>query len=403
MFDHNRLNRIETWMDAYVADRKFAGCSVLIQSGNSEIFHKAKGLRNLAASTPFQRDTIVRLYSMTKPITSMVLMMLVEEGLVHLDAPLDAFVPEFKDMHALIPDAVRLDQTTACATPTLHQLLTHTSGISYAFNPGLIPQALDEQKIFFAPAQGTLANMTVQLSGLPLAFTPGSRWEYSLGIDVIGRVIEVITGQTLDQVFHERVFAPLGMSDTGFAIPDTSLDRFAHMYTPLAGNAMDLNQSSKGGDPLRLADDAENSQLRRTTLFSGGGGLVGTLDDFMAFSKCLHDGKSADGTQLISPATLDFMMQNHLAGDIASMGPSSFAEQPMDGMGFGIGGAVVLDAARSRTPGNVGDFSWGGMASTFFWIDRARGFSVVFLTQLSPSSSYPARPQLKALVHGALV
>ena len=123
----------------------------------------------------------------------------------------------------------------------------------------------------------------------------------------------------------------------------------------------------------------------------------------MAFSKCLHDGKAADGTQLISPATLDFMMQNHLAGDIASMGPSSFAEQPMDGMGFGIGGAVVLDAARSRTPGNVGDFSWGGMASTFFWIDRARGFSVVFLTQLSPSSSYPARPQLKALVHGALV
>ena len=403
MFDHNRLNRIENWMDAYVADRKFAGCSVLIQSGSTEIFHKAKGLRNLAASTPFQRDTIVRLYSMTKPITSMVLMMLVEEGLVHLDAPLDAFAPEFKDMHALTPDAVRLDQTTPCATPTLHQLLTHTSGISYAFNPGLVPQALDEQKILFKPAQGTLADMTVQLSGLPLAFAPGSRWEYSLGIDVIGRVIEVITGQTLDQVFQERVLDPLGMSDTGFAIPDRSLDRFAHMYTPLAGNAMDLNQSSKGGDPLRLADDAENSKLRRTTLFSGGGGLVGTLDDFMAFSKCLQDGKAADGTQLISPAILDFMMQNHLAGDIASMGPSSFAEQPMDGMGFGIGGAVVLDAARSRTPGNVGDFSWGGMASTFFWIDRARGFSVVFLTQLSPSSSYPARPQLKALVHGALV
>ncbi len=401
MIEKNRLLPIESWMDRYISDRKFAGSSVLINANGTETFFAARGLRNLEDGTPFQRDTIVRLYSMTKPVTSVVLMMLVEDGLVHLDARVDEFVPEFAQMHALVPGATALDQVEACATPTLHQLLTHTSGITYAFNPGVVPQALDDQKIFFGPAQGSLADMTAKLASLPLAFRPGARWEYSLGIDVIGRVIEVITGQTLEDVFRERLFDPLGMQDTGFSIPDASLDRFAHLYTPLDGNPMGLNDTTRGAETLRLADDAEGSQLRRTTLFSGGGGLVGTLDNYMAFTEFLHSGM-AGPDRLLSQSTLNFMMQNHLAGDIASMGPSSFAEQPMEGMGFGIGGAVVLDAARSRAPGNVGDFSWGGMASTFFWIDRVRGLSVVFLTQLSPSSSYPARPQLKALVHGAL-
>ena len=192
------------------------------------------------------------------------------------------------------------------------------------------------------------------------------------------------------------------MSETQFSFPEASLDRAAMMYTPLAGNAMGLNDAKTGGDPLRLADDVENSALRRTTLFSGGGGLVGTLDDYMAFCRFLHTGQAA-GETLLSGASLRFMRSNHLGTEIAAMGPQSFAEQPMRGMGFGIGGAVVLDPARAGTPGNIGDFSWGGMASTFFWIDPVADLSVIFLTQLSPSSSYPARPELKALVHGALV
>jgi len=237
-----------------------------------------------------------------------------------------------------------------------------------------------------------------KVAALPLAFRPGSRWEYSVGIDVIGCVIEEITGQSLGEVMAERVFGPLGMHETGFAVPPHAADRFAALYTPLAGGAMDLNAQQKSDEPLRLVDAPGESAYHAPTLHSGGGGLVGTIDDYARFAETLRTGTPA----LVSPATLAFMLRNHLQGDIASMGPASFAEQPMEGMGFGLGGAVVLDPAGARVPGSVGDFSWGGMASTFFWTDPVHRLSAVFFTQLAPSSSYPARPELKALVHGCL-
>ena len=220
-----------------------------------------------------------------------------------------------------------------------------------------------------------------------------------MGIDVIGRVIEVVTGQSLAEVFQDRIFAPLGMSDTSFAVTPEQLDRFATLYTPLAGDAMDLNAGTRGTETLRLFDDAQSSPFTDPTCLSGGGGLVGTIDDYARFVEAMRTG----GQGLVSPATVAFMVRNHLGGDIASLGPSSFAEQPMQGVGFGIGGAVVLDAALSGVPGTVGDFSWGGMASTFFWIDPVHDFSVVLFTQLSPSSVTSARAELKALVQGALM
>ena len=402
MFDQSRLGRIAGWMQSYVDARKFPGCSVLIEGQGREQFFHACGQRDIESRAPFERDTVVRMYSMTKPVTSSILMMLLEEGRVHLEARLSDFIPVFDKAQALIDGAESVDQTEPVSAPTLQQLLTHTSGLSYAFNPGPVPKAMDAAKVYFAPAQGKLEDMSNALAALPLAFAPGTRWEYSVGIDVIGRVIEVIEGKPLDQVFRERLLDPLRMTDTRFHFPEDALDRVAHMYTPLAGNAMGLNDAEFGADSLRLADDVENSQLRRTTLFSGGGGLVGTLDDYMAFCRFLHTGQ-AGGERLLSKSSLHFMQSNHLGIEIASMGPQSFAEQPMRGMGFGIGGAVVLDPGRAGTPGNVGDFSWGGMASTFFWIDPVADMSVIFLTQLSPSSSYPARPELKALVHGALL
>lgn len=397
--DPARLVRIQSWADRYTTTSCFAGLSVLIRQHGEEVFFAQSGVRDLETQAQFDRDTVARIYSMTKPITSLIMMMLVEEGLLHLDAPLSRFLPAFKDMHALRPGASDMSQTEPCATPTLHQLLTHRSGLSYPFNPGLVPEAMAEINLLFTPASDPLAVQCETLARLPLAFAPGARWEYSVGIDVIGRVIEVVTGQPLDQVFRERVLDPLGMDDTAFAVRDDQLDHFAMLYTPLAGNAMDLSATASRDDPLRLYDDAEASPFRRTTCFSGGGGLVGTLDDYMAFAECLR----LRGQGLISPSTADFIMSNHLPGDIASLGPASFAEQPMEGMGFGIGGAVVIDPARSRVPSSVGDFSWGGMASTFFWIDRQHDLSVVLFTQLSPSSSYPARAELKALVHGALM
>ncbi|WP_299692832.1 serine hydrolase domain-containing protein [uncultured Tateyamaria sp.] len=397
--DPARLGRITDWAARCVDTRRFAGLSVLIYQHSREVYYDDAGVRDLDSGAHFARDTVARIYSMTKPITSLILMMLVEEGRVHLDAPVSRVLPAFGNPRALRPGATSVEDTEPCAVPTLHQVLTHQSGLSYPFNPGVLGREMEARDLLFKPQAGTLAAQCDLLATLPLAFAPGARWEYSVGIDVIGRVIESVTGQSLDTVFQDRVLGPLGMSETGFAVSDALLDRFATLYTPLAGNAMDLNAAAPVPGTLRVVDEAAASPFRRTTCFSGGGGLTGTIDDYMRFAECLRQG----GQGLVSPSTVRFMLSNHLPGDIASLGPSSFAEQPMDGVGFGIGGAVVLDPARSRVPSSVGDFSWGGMASTFFWIDPVHDISAVLFTQLSPSSATPARAELKALVHGALM
>ena len=402
-FDPIRLNRVSAWMDRYVAERKFPGSSVLISRGGDEVYFYATGQRNIEAGLPFQRDTVARIYSMTKPVTSVAIMMLAELGLFHLDAPVSEFIPAFDDRHALIPGAERIDQVEAAPTPTLHNLLTHTGGLTYWFNPGVVPQAMDEAGIHFRADQGDLETMVNRAAELPLAFQPGTRWEYSIAIDVLGRIVEIVSGQSLAEFFRSQIFEPLEMKETAFTVPADAGDRFASLYTPLAGDAMDLNAQKPDGDTLRLQDSAGTSPYEKTTLYSGGGGLVGTIDDYVKFTEMLRRGGACDGGRLLGPRTVDFMMRNHLPGDIASMGPKSFAEQPMEGTGFGLGGSVVLNPGRVRVPGSVGDFSWGGMASTVFWVDRQLDLSVVFFTQLSPSSSYPCRPELKALVHGALV
>ena len=397
--DPNRLDRIADWMQSYVDRRRFPGCSTLIAQGGQEVYFHATGQRDMHARLPFERDTLARIYSMTKPVTSVALMMLAEKGLFHLDAPVSDFIPAFADMHCLREGASDGKDTEPCAPPTLHQLLTHTSGLSYPFNPGPVSRLMDADNLMFATGSATLGPMVEKVAALPLAFRPGTRWEYSVGIDVIGRVVEIVSGKSLAAFFEEKIFNPLGMKETAFALPEAAKDRFASLYTPLAGSAFGLNEAKQGGETLRMVDHVDTSPYRGSKMQSGGGGLLGTIDDYLKFTEMLRTG----GAGLLSPATCDFMMRNHLRGDIASMGPASFAEQPMEGMGFGIGGAVVLDPGRARTPGSIGDFSWGGMASTFFWIDPVHDLSVIFFTQLSPSSSYPARPELKALVHGALM
>ncbi|MEM9552218.1 MAG: serine hydrolase domain-containing protein [Pseudomonadota bacterium] len=390
-------------MQTYIDARKYPGASVLIRRGGREVYYHECGARNVEAGLPWTRDTVARIYSMTKPVTTVAAMMLFERGLFPLDAPLSDILPAFSDMHALVPGAERIDQVEPVACPTLHQLMVHTSGLSYSFNPGPLGDEMARLKLDFDARQGQLADMTDRVAKLPLAFRPGTRWEYSVSIDVLGRVVEVLADQDLDAFFRDNIFNPLGMSKTAFSVPRDTGDRLAALYTPNAGNAMTLTGAEKGANSLRLSDAPEGSPFLDTQMYSGGGGLVGTIDDYMAFAETLRLQGASGGERILGPKTLDFMMRNHLPGDIASMGPSSFAEQPMDGMGFGLGGAVVLDPARARTPGSVGDFSWGGMASTFFWVDRTLDLSVVFFTQLSPSSSYSSRAELKALVHGAIL
>ncbi|UWQ34653.1 beta-lactamase family protein [Leisingera sp. M527] len=398
----DRLERIRRWQQRYVDEGKYPGSALLIRRRGEEQYFHAAGLRNIEENLPFTRDTLVRLYSMTKPVTSVAVMSLLEQGLFHLDAPVSDFLPEFNDMQALVPGATQISQTKPCAAPTLHQLLTHTSGLSYPFNPGVLPEVMAQEDLLFKPDHGSLAPMVTRLAGLPLAFQPGTRWEYSVATDVLGRVAEVVSGKPLGRFLQEEIFEPLEMTETGFQPPSGAGSRFASLYTPLAADAMALNSAVTGADSLRLTDSYPHSPFWRAEMHSGGGGLIGTIDDYMKFTEMLRRrGRSQSGI-IISSQTADFMMQNHLTGDIASMGPQSFAEQPMEGMGFGLGGAVVLNPARARCPGSVGDFSWGGIASTFFWLDRQLDVSVVFLTQLAPSSSYPARPELKALIHGAI-
>ena len=403
-FDPARLARLAEWQQSYVTDRKYPGSSVLIRQAGREVWFNACGQRNIEADLPFTRDTVVRIYSMTKPIVSAALMCLVERGLVSLSTPLDQILPEFANPVALVPGATAIDQVAPCASPTLQQVLTHMAGFSYAFNLGVLPTEMKARGIGFDRAEPPLADVISQLAQLPLAFAPGTRWEYSVGIDVIGRVIEVLTGRDLGSVLQDLIFDPLEMRDTGFRLSPDVGDRFAALYTPLAGDPMALVKGTLGDDSLRLEDAPEGSRYHVSNMHSGGGGLVGTIDDFMAFSEMLRmGGQTPSGDHILSPRILDFMMRNHLTGDIAATGPKSFAEQPMHGVGFGIGGAVLLDAALSGAPGHDGDFSWGGMASTFFWMDRTAQMSVVFFTQLSPSSSYPSRGELKALVHGAMI
>ncbi len=392
-FDANRLSRIDSWMQRYVDEQKFPGSSVLV-ARHGEIAHLATaGHRSIEDALPFELGTLVRIYSMTKPVTSLAVMMLAERGHFHLDAPISRFLPEFSSCQALIEDATALDQTEPCPPPTLHQLLVHTSGLTYSFNQGLLPDAYLEQKADFNHNAGGLESAVEKVAKLPLAFQPGARWEYSVSIDVLGRLVEVVSGKSLETFFTEEIFQPLGMSDTAFSVPFEKLDRFASCYFHTDKN------------PLHLVDAPQTTQYLEGNVdtFSGGGGLVSTLADYFRFVEMIRLGGALDGQRLVSPRTLAFMRRNHLAGDIASMGPSSFAEMPMDGVGFGIGGSVVLDPGRMRAPGSVGDYSWGGMASTIFWTDPLEDLSVIFFTQLIPSSTYANRPELKALVHAALV
>ncbi|WP_323783924.1 serine hydrolase domain-containing protein, partial [Leisingera sp.] len=327
----DRLEPIRRWQQRYVDEGKYPGSSLLIRRRGEEQYFHAAGLRNIAEDLPFTRDTLVRLYSMTKPVTSVAVMSLLEQGLFHLDAPVSDFLPEFNDMQALVPGASRISQTRPCTAPTLHQLLTHTSGLSYPFNPGVLPEAMAREGLLFKPDQGTLTPMVARLARLPLAFEPGSRWEYSVSTDVLGRVAEIVSGKPLDQLLQEVIFEPLGMAETGFQPASGAGNRFASLYTPLAGDAMALNSAETGTDSLRLTDSYPHSSFWQSEMHSGGGGLIGTIDDYMAFTEMLRCRGRGKDDFIISPQTADFMMQNHLVSDIASMGPQSFAEQPMEG------------------------------------------------------------------------
>jgi CubicO group peptidase (beta-lactamase class C family) len=321
-------------------------------------------------------------------------MTLYEAGLCHLDDPVDQFLPEFADRMVLRPDATRIDQVDPATTRmSLHHLLTHTSGLTYGFNQGLLAEAYQQAGMNFSDRDGDLAETARRLAALPLAFEPGTRWNYSVSTDLLGRVIEVISGQPLDRFLHQRILGPLGMEDTFFEVPEDRLDRLASLYS----------RPPEGG--MKLTDEAPTTVLRAGSVkqISGGGGLVSTIDDYLRFAEMQRRGGALGDVRIIGPRTMALMASNHLPGDLASMGQPVFSEVTFTGIGFGLGGWVMLDPARAQTLGSPGDFGWGGMASTVYWVDPREEMVVIFAIQLMPSSSYPNRKELRALVYSSLV
>jgi len=390
-----RLARIDRHLqDRYLDTRRLPCAVTLIERRGEVAHHSALGWMDVERQRPVQADTIFRIYSMTKPVTSIAFMMLVEEGRVALDDPVHRFIPAWRDLGVYEDGCLDTFRTRRTTRPMrMVDLLRHTSGLTYDFQQRTSVDAA-YRKHRFGELGGpiTLERMIDGLAQLPLEFSPGDAWNYSLSTDVLGYLVGKISGKPFEQFLHERIFAPLGMVDADFHVPASKASRFAACYrfTP--------------DEPLRLLDDPEKSTyLQPPTLVSGGAGLVSTLSDYLRFCRMLLNGGALDGVRIVSPKTLELMTLNHLPNgkDLTQLSLSLFSEATYAGVGFGLGFAVTLDPVRTLLPGTAGDFSWGGLASTYFWVDPLEELLVIFLTQLVPSATYPIRRELRTLVYSA--
>jgi len=396
-FDEKRLARIDEHLRLYVDDGRLPGWQVLVSRGGKVVHLSSHGQRDKEAGLPVEPDTIFRIYSMTKPITSVAAMMLFEEGAFELMTPVSRFIPSFAEARVYLRGNAAKPLTAPVAEPVrIWHLLTHTAGLTYGFHHA---HAVDEAYRAAGyewswPDGADLATACDTWARLPLAFEPGAEWNYSVATDVLGRVVEVASGQPLDAFFAERILGPLGMVDTHFWVPEADRDRLAALYAMGPGIPAPIRYDLMG-----------DVALNPPSLLSGGGGLVSTTADYHRFTQLLLGRGELDGTRLLAPRTFDLMTQNHLPGglDLESIGRPLFAETTYNGVGFGLGFSVLLDPVAAKTLGNRGEFGWGGAASTAFWVDPVDEVVAIFMTQLLPSSTYPIRSELRQLVYQALI
>jgi CubicO group peptidase (beta-lactamase class C family) len=391
--DPARLDRVDGRLPGWL----------LIVSRQGRLAHVSSyGLRDIEAGLPVETDTLWRIYSMTKPIISVAAMMLYEEGAFELTDPVSTFIPAFADIRVYAGGSDLRPVTVPVTEPVrIWHLLTHTAGLTYGFHRVHSVYARYREAGFEwgTPHGMDLAQCCEAWADQPLLFQPGTEWNYSVATDVLGRVIEVASGQALDEFLDSAIFGPLGMTDTSFWVGQADAGRLAALYTPIP---------APRGQATRL--DAMGKVARaRPRMLSGGGGLISTAADYHRFTQMLLDrppspGGELDGVRLLGPRTLAYMTLNHLPGgvDLETFGRPLFAEAPLRGVGFGLGFAVVIDAAAQKALGSVGEFSWGGAASTAFWVDPAEELTACFFTQLLPSSAHPIRSQLRQLVYQAL-
>lgn len=380
-----RLTRIDDFMQRYIDDEMVAGTVTLVARKGKVVHFKAQGMKDVERGLEMTTDTIFRMASMTKPIASVALMMLYEEGWFQLDDPISDWLPEFSDMMIEVENADGTTRLEPAQTPiSFTHILTHTAGLMNSYR-GDIARYSEVSQV---RGDEDLASWTERLATLPLRYEPGTRWEYSAATSVVGRLVEVISGQDLDTFLRERIFEPLQMPDTHFYLPEHKVDRFATLYGPNPddGNRMMLTE---------VGDANSRYVAEPTTFFSGAGGLVSTAHDYIRFQQMMLNGGELDGVRLLGPKTVELIFANH-TGDLPLWlsGP---------GMGFGLGYSVVLDRAVAHTSDTEGSVSWGGAFGTLFWIDPAEELVAIVLTQIRPYSHIRIREGFHNVVNQAIV
>lgn len=385
----DRLDRITEITQGYVDEGKLAGAITMVARHGKLVHFEAVGSRGADDSKELTKDSLFRIYSMSKPIVAVAAMQLYEQGKFQLSDPISKFVPELAELSVLNDQG---DLEPANSAISMQQLLTHTAGFSYGFSPtDPVDKLYRESEALGAK---DLDEFATRLGGLPLKYHPGTQWHYSVAVDVTGLVVERLSGQTLDVYLQEHIFEPLGMTDTFFSVEEEDLGRF------LPNHSWD-RQTNK----LVTLGPTSVSRFQNVTMFSGGGGLVSTAMDYMRFAEMLRNGGSLDGVRVLSPRTVDFMTLNHLPASINAGGSGeqpSLGSNSLNGFGFGLGFGLVTDVAASGVLGSVGEFNWGGAAGTIFWVDPVEDFVMVAMIQLM-GSPWPLRSELKIAVNQAIV
>ncbi len=389
-FSAEKLARIPRFLEQQVADGALPGAMTLIWRRGEIAHHSLVGMTDIARATAMRADAIFRIYSMTKPITLVALLMLLEQGRIALDDDVTKFIPGFANLRLADGSAPRRAMTVL-------DLARHTAGFTYGFHNRTPVDALyRQQRIGEFDTEGGITAFIASLEKLPLEYSPGDAWIYSVATDVLGYLVQVVSGQSYADFAREHILVPLKMPDTDFLVPENKRDRFTACYALKDGK-------------LDLFDDAQASPwFSRPKLESGGGGLVGTAADYLRFARMLLNKGELDGVRLLKPETVALMTRNHLPGgkEIADLSPSAdaFNESGYRGIGFGLGVAVTLDPARVGIPGTAGEFAWGGMASTAFFVDPKEDMAVVFMTQVITDTArrVKLRRDLRTLIYDAM-
>lgn len=396
------LANIERVVQRYIDDGRYPGAITMVARRDRVVHFQTYGSMDDDAGKAMRPDAIVRAYSMTKPIASVALMQLYEQALFQLDDPVSAYVPELKGLQVMTGGTADAPEVRAPAREmTLRDVLMHTSGLVQRGSDSAIAQLYARAGFVGADTPFSLAEMIPKLAEIPLYCDPGSEWNYGMSTDIVGYLCEVLSGQTLDVYLQKHVLDPLGMVDTGFTVPASEVERFAACYK----RDQRASVREQTGKQYSLQDaPADSPYLGPRAYLSGAGGLVTTAADYMRFCRMLLNGGTLDGERILGPRTVEFMRMNHLptGGDLASMGQPQFGETTMEGIGFGLGFAVLLDPTKAQVLGTPGEAYWGGAASTAFFVNPAEELALVFLTQLLPSSSYPVRRELRVATYQAI-